>query len=205
MPIVMDLWGNDIQHIRSDKSFWTTIMTWNAFKGKLIYKGKEYKSKGAEFEKIKGLPKKYSEKFEIGIGGKNAPKTELKKNGWRIVDGPTVTLTPENYRDYIYNSKGEFSIAKNVYVAMKTGWFSCRSACYMAAGKPVVLQDTGFSKFIPTGKGVMAFSTLDEAVAAIEIVESDYEGHCQAAREIANEYFSAEVVLKDMLKKMGLD
>ncbi len=151
------------------------------------------------------MPKICKDKFEIGIGGINAPKLELEKAGWRVIDAPKATLTPENYHNYIFDSKGEFSIAKNVYVAMKTGWFSCRSACYMAAGKPVVLQDTGFSKYIPTGKGVLAFSNLDEAVAAIKIVESDYESHCLAARQIAKEYFNAEVVLKDMLNKIEID
>jgi hypothetical protein len=205
MPIVMDLWKDDFQRIGYDEALWTTIMTWNAFKGKLIYRGKEYKSKDAEFEKIKGLPGKCSARFEIGVGGKNAPVNELRRNGWQVIDGPEATLTPEKYHNFILSSRGEFSIAKNVYVEMKTGWFSCRSICYMAAGKPVVLQDTGFSRYIPTGKGVIAFSTLDEAVEAIKNVESDYEAHCQAARQIAKEYFSAEVVLKDLLNKIGLE
>ncbi len=203
MPVVTDLWKRKDYLSRKDNS-WTTILTWNDFHNKLIFNGKEYKSKGAEFEKIKSIPGTTNQKFKIAVGGKNVPLKELMDLGWQVQDGPETTLTPGTYQNFILNSKGEFSIAKNVYVAMNTGWFSCRSVCYMAAGKPVVLQDTGFSKFIPTGKGVLAFSNLKEATEAIKMVEDDYNTHCKAASQIAEEYFGYEVVLKDMLKKIGM-
>lgn len=115
-----------------------------------------------------------------------------------------MSRTPDDYRQYVQSSRGEFSVAKNVYVDTQSGWFSCRSICYMAAGRPVVLQDTGFSKHIPTGEGVMAFSNLEEAVYCLEQVEGDYERHSKKAREIARTHFSSEVVLRDILKKVGL-
>ena len=95
-------------------------------------------------------------------------------------------------------------MAKNVYVATRCGWFSCRSVCYLAAGLPVVVQDTGFSEFIPTGEGLFAYSNLDEAVRGMEAVEGDYARHQRAARELAKTHFASEVVLGDLLKRIGL-
>jgi hypothetical protein len=108
------------------------------------------------------------------------------------------------YRDYIRRSKGEFTVAKDQYVRLHTGWFSDRSACYLAAGRPVITQDTGFGNVIPTGAGLFAFRTADEALAAIATVAHDYERQSHAARHIAQEYFAAERVLGDMLRRIGL-
>jgi len=224
MPILMNLWhppapgdGAGNQH------HWTTVMSWNAFKGKLIYKGVEYKSKGEEFEKLISLPKRVKVPFLIAVGGLSTPWKwfeqhnwqsasrilskitrwqkfrRLTKNGWGAEDGPSLSLTPQQYHQLISNSRAEFSVAKNVYVALRTGWFSCRSACYLAAGKPVVVQDTGFGSVIPAGEGIVSFSTLDEAVSAIDTVESNYRKHAHAAREIAEEYFNSDKILKRLL------
>ena len=106
----------------------------------------------------------------------------------------------ENYRDYIRTSKAEWSVAKNGYVVGRSGWFSCRSACYLAAGRPVVVQDTGFSSVLPTGDGILSFSTLDEAVAGIREVKARYRRHSQAAQEIAAEYFDSGKVLNRLLE-----
>jgi len=206
MPVVMNLWNNnDNESVnRKDPRDWTTVMTWNAFKGKLVYQGKEYKSKGSEFKKFMSLPKVCPVSLKVAVGGKNVPLSTLKENGWGVVDGPGTTVTPEKYREFIFSSRGEFSIAKNVYVAMRTGWFSCRSVCYMAAGRPVVVQDTGFSRFIPTGNGVLAFTTLAEAVECVKRVETAYAKHSAAAREIADSFFNTKTVLKDLLRKAGV-
>ncbi len=203
MPVVVDLWKFSTNSKSSFYFPWTTVMSWNVFKGKLSYMGKEYYSKDVEFKKFITIPQLSPEKFKIGIGGK-APIEELKRNGWTVIDGAELTSTPENYQNFIFSSKGEISIAKNVYVAMKTGWFSCRSVCYMAAGKPVVLQDTGFSKYIPAGEGVLVFNNLDEAIDAINNVNVDYKKHCKAALDAAKEYFDYTIVLKDMLDKIGI-
>jgi hypothetical protein len=128
-----------------------------------------------------------------------APREALAANGWRLVDGYAVSSDAEVYRDYILRSRGEWSVAKQAYVATCSGWFSCRTACYLAAGKPAVVQDTGWSKFYPSGRGLIAFSTLEEAADAIANVERDYAAHCRAAREIAAECFDAGKVLKKLL------
>ena len=108
------------------------------------------------------------------------------------------------YRDYIQRSRGEFTVARDQYVRPRTGWFSDRTACYLAAGRPVITQDTGFGKFMPTGRGLFPFTTMDDVLAAIDAIESDYDGHCRAAQEIAEEYFGAERVVGSLLTRAGL-
>jgi hypothetical protein len=204
MPVVMGLWEKISQIRPSDQEPWTTVLTWNAFKGKLIYKGVEYKSKGYEFEKLIELPRRTQAPLKVAMGGVNAPVQRLASYGWEVVDGPSATLTPDVYQAFIAGSRGEISTAKHVYVAMRSGWFSCRSACYLAAGRPVVVQDTGFSRVIPTGEGVLAFSTIDEAATAIRAAEADYERHRRLAREFAHAYFGSSVVLGQLLEQIRL-
>ncbi len=197
MPIDLDSWRFDGKP-ESDGP-WSTVMTWNAFKGPVIVNGREFGSKDMEFPLIESLPNRIDLPLQIAIGGIDPPRDRLTQAGWHIESAPKVSLTPDSYRRWIADSRGEISVAKNIYVAMRTGWFSCRSACYLAAGRPVITQETGFSDHIPTGEGLFSFSTLDEAVAAIEAVESDYERHCKAAREIAEEYFDSRKVLTKLL------
>ena len=109
-----------------------------------------------------------------------------------------------SYRDYILGLRGEFTVAKDQYVRLRSGWFSDRSACFLAAGRPVITQDTGFGKFLPTGEGLFPFTTMEDIVAALDIINHDYEKHSRAARSIACEYFAAEKVLKKMLDDIGL-
>jgi hypothetical protein len=202
MPVVIDLWESMAKNPTTVKAPWTTIMTWNAFKGKLVYEGIEYKSKGEEFEKVICLPDKVALPLKVGVGGINAPLDRLACFGWQVADGPSVTTTPKDYQKWIGDSRGEFSTAKNVYVAMRSGWFSCRSACYLAAGRPVVVQDTGFSKILPVGKGVLPFGTLDEAVASIHEAERNYSLHAKAALAIAREYFDSRKVLCQLIEDL---
>jgi len=196
MPIVTGLWSDLPPAPRGAP--WTTVMTWNAFRGPLVYGGREYGSKGVEFAKIMSLPRRTSHPLKVALGGK-APVQELLQEGWVAVDGPKVTLTPESYRSFITASRGEVSTAKNVYVAMRTGWFSCRTACYLAAGRPAVVQDTGFSKTVPVGKGLLAFDTLDEASAGLDAIEGDYRSQAEAARELAADQFGSDKVLTRLL------
>jgi hypothetical protein len=196
MPIVHSLWRKVPS--AHEKAPWTTVMTWNAFPAPLVHNGREYGSKSIEFAKILSLPRATSRPLKIAIGG-IAPLDSLAQQGWVVVDAPSVTLTPEAYRDFIAASRGEVSTAKNVYVAMKTGWFSCRTACYLAAGRPAVVQDTGFAKTIPVGKGLFAFDTLEQAVAAIETIEGDYRSHAAAARDVGIDQFDSDKVLTRML------
>lgn len=210
MPIVTDLWKSITAKAAPLGAPWTTVMTWNAFKGPLLYKGVEYKSKGGEFERFINLPRQVEIPFMVAVGGINAPLQRLVEHGWNVIDGPTATLTAEQYQSFIKDSRGELSTAKHVYVALKTGWFSCRTACYLAAGRPAVVQDTGFSKIIPCGEGLFSFDTMDEAAGALEQVEADYTHHSQAARELATEYFEASKVLSRFINdatasKLGVD
>ncbi len=202
MPVVLDLWEPFSETTPPAGLPWTTVMTWNAFKGKLLYQGTEYRSKGHEFEKIITLPGKIQAPLTVAVGGEEAPLQRLASHGWKAVDGPEVTLRPDHYQTFIADSRGEVSVAKHVYVAMCTGWFSCRSACYLAAGRPVVVQETGFSKLLPTGKGLIPFSTLDDAACAIREVEADYDCHAGAAKAVAEEYFGSKIVLNDLLQKV---
>lgn len=201
MPIVMDLWSPVSRVQLSEGAPWTTVMTWNAFKGKLIYEGVEYKSKGSEFEKLTELPGRTSVPLKVAVGGIDPPLQRLANHGWQVVDGPSISLMPDQYQQFIASSRGELSPAKHVYVAMQSGWFSCRSACYLAAGRPTVIQDTGFSKVLPKGEGLLPFRTLEEACAAIYEVESNYAQHAKAAKAIAEEYFDSDKVLTRLLEE----
>jgi hypothetical protein len=199
MPVVIGLWEAIAESQPTAGKPWTTIMTWNAFKGKLVYKEVEYKSKGREFAKLIDLPQQTKLYFKVALGGVSAPAKRLRKHGWDIVDGPKATLTAERYQDFIAESRGEISTAKHVYVAMRTGWFSCRSVCYLAAGRPVVVQDTGFKESLPFGKGVFSFSNFKEAAEGLKEVEGNYITHAKAARYIAEEHFNSRLVLSRLI------
>jgi glycosyltransferase involved in cell wall biosynthesis len=145
--------------------------------------------------------------LELAMGLVNLPadaRRLLVDNGWRLADAHAFTTDPWPYRDYVQSSRGEFTVAKDQNVRLKSGWFSERSACYLAAGKPVVTQDTGFGTVLPTGQGLFAFNSMDEILGAIEAINSDYERHSRAAREIAEEHFAAEKVLGKLLDDLGL-
>jgi hypothetical protein len=140
------------------------------------------------------MPARSALPFELALSGP-APFDRLRTHGWRLVDPNEMSGDPWVYRDYLSRSLGEWSVAKNAYVAGRSGWFSCRTACYLALGVPAVVQDTGFGATIPTGEGVLAFSTPEEVTDAIERLTSDPERHARAARVIAAEYFDSDNVL----------
>lgn len=137
----------------------------------------------------------------LSAGGSRTPADLLEHTGWHVVDPQSACAGLEFYRQYILASRGEWSVAKNGYVVGRPGWFSCRSACYLAAGRPVIVQDTGFQDILPTGLGLLTFATTDEAVAAFRAVESDHERHARAAREIAAAYFDSDHVLADLVER----
>jgi hypothetical protein len=199
MPVVLNLWETFAQSQPPESAPWTTVMTWNAFKGKLIYDNLEYKSKGTEFEKLIDLPQRTGLSPMIAVGGVNAPLKWLASHGWQVVDGPSMSVTPAQYQEFILGSRGEISPAKHVYVAMHSGWFSCRSACYLAVGRPVVVQDTGFSSILSVGEGILPFRNIEEAAAAIHEVEANYARHAKTAYAIAEEYFDSDKVLTKLI------
>lgn len=202
-PIILDLWHTSEN---TPGNTYTTITSWDN-KGKDIsYQGETYYwRKAREFEKFLALPHQRSLKFEIAAAdiSKDA-RCLLQKHGWSYVDSVELSQEPNRYRKYIQQSRGEFTVAKDQYTRLRSGWFSDRSACYLAAGRPVITQETMFSKFIPTGKGLFAFETMEDILAALDAIESDYTGNCRAAREIAAEYFAAEKVLGSLMEQAGL-
>ncbi len=200
VPIVLDLWGHVFKKSSPEPVSWSTVMTWNPFKGKLMYKGVEYQGKGAEFEKVFELPQQTGLPFTVAVGGGNAPMKRLIDHGWHVIEGEDVSLTPDDYQEFIAGSPGEFTPAKHVYVAMRSGWFSSRSACYLAAGRPVVTQDTTFSSDLPVGKGLLSYTNHEEAVVAIREVNENYPQHAKAARVIAEEHFDSDKVLNHLVK-----
>lgn len=176
---------------------YTTVMKWSPRKP-IVYNGEEYGQKDVEFCRIAALPARVTPCLEIAVGGA-APYDEMRAAGWRLADAAAVTATTQTYRDYIAQSRGEFSVAVNLEVKSRSGWFSDRTAAYLATGKPVIVQDTGFSEDLPCGEGLFAFSTIDDAAAAIEEVERDYERHCRAARRVAEQYLDATRVIRRVL------
>jgi hypothetical protein len=186
-----------------DAKLFTTVMSW-VVRAPIVYDGVEYGQKDVEFLRIIDLPSRVGPVFELALAGHAAPREELLAAGWRIADPSLVTATPWTYRDYIAQSRGEFSVAVNLEVRGRTGWFSDRTAAYLASGKPVVVQDTGFSDTLPCGDGLLAFDGLDDAVEAVQRISSDYEHHCRAAREIAEKYFDARTVIGDILQASGV-
>ena len=199
-PVVLDCW-----HSQQHGQTWTTVMTWDNFRKPIEYDGVLYGTKELEFGKVENLPNRlHQTRFELAVGGADAPTGRWQTLGWNVVDSHSVSTTLDDYREYIQRSRGEFSVAKNVYVATRSGWFSCRSVCYLAASRPVVVQDTGFSDIIPTGCGLFAFSNLEEAERGIETVEQDYIRHQKGAMDVAREYFGSDQVLGKMLEEIGL-
>jgi hypothetical protein len=131
-------------------------------------------------------------------------EARLTECRWRRADSVEVSRDVDRYREYIQHSRGEFTVARDQYVRLRTGWFSDRTCCYLAAGRPVITQETGFSKFLPSGKGLLGFSTMDEILHAVDAIEGDYAGNCAAARDIAREYFAAEKVIGSLMERAGL-
>jgi hypothetical protein len=182
---------------------WTTVMTWKNFQETIQHDGTTYGTKEMEFGRVEALPARTRAKLEVAVGGE-PPRERWRSLGWSVVDSQAVSVTLDDYRSYIQRSRGELSVAKNVYVATHCGWFSCRSVCYLAAGRPVVVQDTGFSELIPTGRGLFAFSDLEGVLRGLEAVERDYASHQEAAREVALAHFDSGRVLGELLSRIGL-
>jgi glycosyltransferase involved in cell wall biosynthesis len=165
--------------------------------------GQIYGGKDVELERFVALPAETDVPLELALSGP-APRQRLAAVGWRFVDGHAVSATPADYRRYILRSRGEWSVAKNAYVATRSGWFSTRSAAYLACGRPVVVQDTGWPAHVPAGPGVQPFATVEEAAAALAAVVSEYPRAREHARAVAAEYFDAKRVCARLLADAGL-
>jgi hypothetical protein len=177
----------------------TTVMTLGYFPGEVRYRGKSYGAKLPEFEKFIEMPAKTSVPIALAMSAEKVPLDPIRQHGWRLLDSVGITLSTEGYMQFIAESAGEWSVAKNIYVDTHSGWFSCRSACYLAAGRPAVVQETGWTRFIPSGKGVIAFRTMEESVAGLEELAAHPDEHRAAAYEIAREYLAGDRVLPAMI------
>ncbi len=184
---------------------YSTIMNWKSYDDRVYYKGVEYGHKNIEFEKFRSLPTMVKAPLEMAVSGLKDENSEIvRKNNWSIKSAQKVTFSFNAFREYLQSCKGEFSVCKNMYTATNSGWFSDKSAAFMASGRPVIVQETGFSKYLPVGAGLFAVNNVDEAKEAIETIESNYEWHCEKAWEIANEYLSTNKVLGNFLKQVKI-
>jgi len=198
-PVVLDLWRKEAP-LRESAPF-TTVMQWDSYK-ELRHDGRVYGMKSASFSPYFDLPRHTTTPLEIALGSRDAPRAQLKENGWGIRDPLEISQTPWTYQAYILRSAGEFAVAKDAYVRTNSGWFSERSACYLAAGRPVILQDTGFSRHLPTGSGLFAFANPEQAVEALDRCASDLRAQAKAAREVARESFDPATILNCLLNAL---
>jgi hypothetical protein len=187
-PITMDDW----RVAAPPRDRFTTVMTWQIESFADVGGNKDQ-----EFVKFIDLPSRTPQPFELAING---PQTLLRTYGWDTVDAMRVSRTPRDYRDFIHGSKAEFGVAKHTYVASRSGWFSDRTECYLASGRPAIVQDTGWTAHLPSGEGLLAFSDIDDAIAGIEQINRDYARHARRAEEIARAHFDARVVLPTLLE-----
>lgn len=196
-PIFLENWPK-IPGSKSGR--FTTVMLWDSYR-KLEYGGRWYGMKSDSFGPYADLPRRAGRVFEVAVGSSTAPRNALREQGWYVADPLKVARRPANYQTYIQRSKAEFSVAKHGYVVSRSGWFSERSGAYLATGRPVLVQDTGFSYQLPTGAGLFRFNNPDEAIGGLEEINSRYDFHCRAAREIAEEFFDSGKILQHLIER----
>ena len=199
-PVVLDLFTPGSSPAGAP---FTTVMSWQAHAA-TTFNGITYGQKDVEFSRFLSLPGRVTVPLEVAVGGPDVPTATLSASGWRLRDAQEVTASFDQWRDYIRSSRGEFSVCKNIFVATHSGFFSDRSAVYLASGRPVVLQDTGFSAHLPCGEGLFAVKTIDEARDAIQQIEADYDRHARRALAIAERFLDARIVLAGLLRDVGL-
>jgi hypothetical protein len=203
-PVVLEDWPF-VEPGRFDH--FTTIANWRAPFGAVTWKGRTYPLKHHEFRKLIELPRRAAQEFEIALDihpGDAGDLEALRRNRWRIVDPAAVARDPDTFRAYIQSSGAEFSVAQGIYVETQSGWFSDRTTRYLASGRPALVQDTGFGRTVPLGDGLVAFRTLEEAVAGAADIVARYMEHAAAARRIAEEHFDAERVLDGFCEQAGI-
>jgi hypothetical protein len=204
-PIVTDLWKTN--RAPAGGALFTSIANWSTSGLKdIAWRGEKYLwSKSREFIRFSAAPKKSGETFELATDIRDRPtQAKFEANGWRFTSPLQMSVDYRLYRDYIARSKGEFTVAKDQYVRLNTGWFSDRSACYLAAGRPVITQETGFTKNYGGDVGLLAFRSLGEIAEAVKMINADYAKHSRAARRIASEFFEAKSVLRLLLEQAGI-
>lgn len=200
-PVVMDEWASTC----APRNIYSTVADWRSF-NPVEWRGVWYHQKADEFRRIIELPNRVTVPLELclSIHPDESDRIDLEQNGWRLVSPAVHAASPDSYRDYIVRSRAEFTAVKHGYAAGRTGWFSDRSACYLAAGRPVIIQDTGLGRHVATSAGLMTFNDIDSAVNAIVQVEDDYSRQAAAAAAFAREYLDSDVVLPRLLRLAGL-
>ncbi|HZI86676.1 MAG TPA: hypothetical protein VFD48_07560 [Pyrinomonadaceae bacterium] len=201
-PVAIEVWEN----AGSPGHAYTTIGKWDSKGRDVEYQGETFTwRKRTEWDRFLDLPAKTATIFEMAMDVESVPGDFeiLTGHGWHIIDPISVSSDPWRYRDYLRQSRGEFTVAKDMNVRLRSGWFSDRAACYLAAGRPVVEQDTGFGDVLPVGPGLHAFNTIAEASEAVHMIESDYDRASAHASEVAREYFAADRVLGSLLSYIG--
>ena len=202
-PVVLDQWTPHIDE--SSKSF-TTVADWRSSQV-AEFAGVKYGTKRLEFKRFMFLPMRTNQTIELALLISPYDYEDIKtliNNNWMLKDPILYSGDPHSYRQFIQNSRGEFSVAKHGYVSSYSGWVSDRTACYLASGKPALVQSTGFESFLPTGQGLLTFSTIDEAVDGFDAINSNYLSHCHAARHLAEKYFNSDRILNNILEIVGL-
>lgn len=202
-PVVLSEWpaANGIRH-----DALTTIGNWRGY-GSIEHGGVFYGQKAHSLRHFFELPRLTKEKFMLGFSihpDEKRDLAELESNGWELIDPSLVAGTPATYRQFIQTSKAEFGIAKSGYVESQCGWFSDRSVCYLASGRPVIAHDTGFGRYLPAGEGLFSFQTKEDVLSAVEEINRDYSRHSRAARAIAEEHFDSDKVLTRLLNSVGV-
>jgi hypothetical protein len=202
-PVVLDEWPA----VRGDAGPITSVASWRGPFAPIEFGGETYGLRVHEFRRFTGVPRASNESFEVALDIDDAEVTDLellRDNGWRLADPREVARDPWAYRDYVQRSKAELMIAKNMYVRARSGWVSDRSLCYLASGRPVIAQETGFSELHPTGEGLLAFSDPDELLQAVEAVARDHARHSRAARALAEERFGSDRIIGRLLENLGV-
>ncbi|MDZ8064301.1 MAG: glycosyltransferase family 1 protein [Nostoc sp. DedQUE08] len=193
-PVALPYWpvteDNHTTHFSS-------IMQWHSYR-EVVYEGVTYGNKDKEFLKFIDIPQLTKQQFRIALSG--GFPDQLSQYGWEVIPGWIASFTPESYQKFVQASRAEFGVAKQGYVATKGGWFSDRSVCYLASGKPILVQDTGLSDWLPIEEGILTFCDQQEAVKGVEAINADYERHKYAARRLAEEYFDSDKVLSSLLE-----
>jgi hypothetical protein len=202
-PVVMDFWQ---PNGTPPGDLFTTVGSWRQLWREVNLNGEKYAwSKHHEFLKFVDLPSRTDQRFELALAGCDGEdRALLERHGWQVRDGLTISADMDDYRQYVFRSRGEFTVAKDQNVRLRSGWFSDRSATYLASGRPVITQDTGFGNILPTGEGLFGFNDVASAVDALERINADHPRHSRAARAIAREHFDHERVLTKLLADIGI-
>jgi hypothetical protein len=205
-PVELSEWPESRTTFGADDRF-TSVASWRGPFGPLEYQGRTYGLRVHEFRRFVELPQRASATFEVALDIDEADEPDrraLEESGWLLADPRSVAGDPWRYRDYVQRSSAELMIAKSLYVDTGSGWLSDRSACYLASGRPVLVQDTGLDRLLPAGEGLVTFRTLEEAVAGAEEIVGDYGRHSRTARALAEEHFAAKLVLTRLLSDLGV-